>query len=223
MTGERTEVAEVVGVLQPDLLLVNDDDLTYAKVRLDDRSMATVVERIADIDDGLARALCWSAAWDMTRDAEMPAREYVRLALAGVLRETDIGVVQSIQVRLRGALDRYADPVWAPRGWAQVADLASAGMRSAAPGSDFQLAWARTFASAARTPSTWSCCGTCWQGGNPWQAWSWTPNCAGPSCMVWWPLAPRTNPTSTWSWNATTRHPSAAGGDRSRLARLLRK
>jgi aminopeptidase N len=152
VTGERTEVADLVGVAQPDLLLVNDDDLTYAKVRLDERSMATVVERIADIEDGLARALCWSAAWDMTRDAEMPAREYARLALGGVLRETDISVVQSIQARLRGALDRYADPAWAPEGWVQFADLAATGMRGAAPGSDFQLAWARAFAAAARTP-----------------------------------------------------------------------
>ncbi len=152
VAGERTEVAQLVGVLQPDLLLLNDDDLTYAKVRLDERSMATVVQRIAEIEDGLARALCWSVAWDMTRDAEMSAREYVELALGGALKETDIGVVQSIQVRLRSALDRYADPDWAAGGWVQLADLASGGMRTAAPGSDFQLAWARTFAAAARTP-----------------------------------------------------------------------
>ena len=62
---------ELVGVAQPDLLLVNDDDLTYAKVRLDERSLATVVARVADIDDPLPRTLCWGAAWDMTRDGEM--------------------------------------------------------------------------------------------------------------------------------------------------------
>jgi aminopeptidase N len=152
VTRERTEVAELVGVLQPDLLLLNVDDLTYAKVRLDERSMATVVERIGDIDDGLARALCWSAAWDMTRDAEMSARAYIRLGLGGVLRETDIGVVQSIQARLQTALDRYADPSWAPEGWLQLADLASGGMRTVAAGSDFQLAWARAFAASVRTP-----------------------------------------------------------------------
>jgi aminopeptidase N len=149
--GERTPVPELIGGSRPDLLLINDDDLTYAKIRLDERSMATVVERIAEIDDPLARALCWSAAWDMTRDAEMPARAYVRLALRGVLAETEIGVVQSIQARLRSALDRYAEPGWAPEGWLQLADLALEAMRTAAPGSDFQLAWARTFAAAART------------------------------------------------------------------------
>jgi len=97
--------------------------------------------------------LCWSAAWDMTRDGEMAARDYVTLALRGVAGESEIGVVQSIQARLRSALDRFADPAWAPDGWAQLANLAEGGMRiTAAPGSDLQLAWTRTFAAAARTP-----------------------------------------------------------------------
>src|SRR5829696_5111181 len=153
VTGERTEVPELVGVAQPDLLLVNDDDLTYGKVRLDARSLATAVERVADVDDSLPRALCWGAAWDMTRDGEMAARDYVQLALAGILAETDIGVVQSTQQKLRSALDRFADPEWAPEGWARLAAFAEDAMRSAEPESDHQLAWARTFAGAARTPA----------------------------------------------------------------------
>jgi aminopeptidase N len=152
VTGELTEVPELVGVAQPDLLLVNDDDLTYGKVRLDARSLATAVERVADIDDSLPRALCWGAAWDMTRDGEMAARDYVQLALAGILAEPDIGVVQSTQQKLRSALDRFAGPEWAPEGWARLAAFAEDAMRSAEPGSDHQLAWARTFAGAARTP-----------------------------------------------------------------------
>ena len=62
---------------QPDLLLLNDGDLTYAKIRLDERSLATARGRIAKLDDSLARALCWGAAWDMTRDAEMSASDFV--------------------------------------------------------------------------------------------------------------------------------------------------
>jgi aminopeptidase N len=151
VTGERTEMRELVGVGQPDLLLVNDDDLTYGKVRLDERSLATVVERVADIDDSLPRALCWGAAWDMTRDGELAARDYFRLALAGIPAETDIGVVQSTQQKLRSTLDRFADPAWAPEGWERLAAFAEEAMRSAEPGSDHQLAWARTFAGAART------------------------------------------------------------------------
>ncbi len=149
--GERTEVPELVGVPQPDLLLVNDDDLTYGKVRLDSRSLATVVERVADIDDPLPRALCWGAAWDMTRDGEMAARDYVALALAGVSSESEIGVVQSIQAKVHSALARFADPAWADAGWSRFAELAAGALRAAAPGSDHQLAWARTLAGSARS------------------------------------------------------------------------
>ena len=151
VTGARTEVPELVGVAQPDLLLVNDDDLTYAKVRLDERSLATLVARVADIDDPLPRAMCWGAAWDMTRDGELAARDYVALALAGVTAETEIGVVQSIQMKIRSALSRYADPAWAPTGWAALADVALSALRSAEPGSDLQLAWTRTLAASARS------------------------------------------------------------------------
>jgi aminopeptidase N len=149
--GERTPVPQLVGVAQPDLLLINDDDLTYAKVRLDERSLATVVAGVARIVDPLARALCWAAAWDMTRDAEMAARDYVSLALAGVVGETEIGAVQTIQNRLRTAIDRYADPGWAAEGWARLASVALRQLRAAPPGSDLQLAWTRTFAAAARS------------------------------------------------------------------------
>ena len=102
IVGELTEVPALVGRPQPDLVLVNDDDLTYAKVRLDERSRATVVAHIGEIEESLPRALCWSAAWDMTRDAEMPARDYVRLVHSGIARESDIGVVQSLLRQAQG-------------------------------------------------------------------------------------------------------------------------
>ena len=59
------------------MLLLNDDDLTYAKLRLDERSMATVVQRIDGFESSLPRALVWAAAWDMLRDAELAARDYI--------------------------------------------------------------------------------------------------------------------------------------------------
>ena len=71
--GETTEIKEAVGQRQPDLLLLNDGDLAYAKIRLDERSLATAVGGLSRLDDSLARALVWGATWDMTRDAELPA------------------------------------------------------------------------------------------------------------------------------------------------------
>src|SRR5699024_2794156 len=92
-----------------------------------------------------------SAAWDMTRDAELPARAWVQLVLAGVGVESESSVVQSLLSRGQLALTSYADPAWAPTGWAQLADAALAALDSAEPGSDHQLNWSRAFAAAART------------------------------------------------------------------------
>src|ERR1700712_5432547 len=97
--GERTPVPELIGQPAParGLLLVNDDDLTYCKQRLGPESMRTLLDGgIAELDSPLARALCWSAAWDMTRDGELPTRDYVALVASGAPHETDIGAMQSL-------------------------------------------------------------------------------------------------------------------------------
>jgi len=151
VAGARTEVPDLVGHPAADFVLVNDDDLTYAKLRLDERSLATLRTRIGAMPDPLARALCWSAAWDMTRDAELPAREWVQLVLAGVDAETEISVVQALLARVQTALNLYADPSWAPTGWAMLADHARAALEAGEPGSDVQLQWSRTLAAAARS------------------------------------------------------------------------
>ena len=151
VTGARTEVPELVGHPAADLVLVNDDDLTYAKLRLDERSLGTLRSRIGAMPDPLARALCWSAAWDMTRDAELPAREWVQLVLAGVDAETEISVVQALLARVQTALSSYVDPTWAPTGWTALADHAMSALETAPAGSDMQLQWSRTLAGAART------------------------------------------------------------------------
>ena len=132
------------------MLLLNDDDLTYAKMRLDERSMATVVEHIAGLDSSLARALCWAAAWDMVRDAELPARDYLALVLPGLPAETDINLVTATLRPGPAALAYYADPAWAPAGWAGSSPPPPSRWPAAAPGSGFQLAWARAFIGAAR-------------------------------------------------------------------------
>src|SRR5699024_10255671 len=77
VSGERTEVPDLVGVHRGQLVLVNDDDLTYCSLRLDPESLRTLVRRIGDLEESLPRALCWSTAWEMTRNAEMRARDFV--------------------------------------------------------------------------------------------------------------------------------------------------
>jgi aminopeptidase N len=148
--GARTELPQLAGLPAADVLLLNDDDLTYAKLRLDERSMATVVDHIGGFDNPLARALCWAAAWDMVRDGELAARDYLRMVISGLPGEKDINLVTATLSQARSALTFYADPAWAPEGLQRLARCAERAVAQAEPGSGFQLAWARAYAASAR-------------------------------------------------------------------------
>ncbi|WP_019855101.1 aminopeptidase N [Actinopolyspora mortivallis] len=153
VSGQRTEVDELRGVPSGKLVLVNDDDLTYCSMRLDQRSLDTLVERIADVDDSLPRALCWSTAWEMTRDAEMRPRDFVDLVVGrntanGIGAEAEIGVVQRVLLQARTALGSYSDPDWQPEGWRRYTGRLLELARAAEPGSDHQLAFVNALVGA---------------------------------------------------------------------------
>ncbi|MFY9586923.1 MAG: aminopeptidase N [Actinomycetota bacterium] len=150
VTGARTPVPDVAGQPVPDLLLLNDDDLTFAKIRLDRSSFETLVDRLASLQDPLARALCWSAAWDMTRDAEIRAGEYLELVLRNIEGETEIGVRQSLLAQAAAAINAYGAPDKRVAGLDRLAAAALEGLRSAPSGGDHQLAWARCFIASAQ-------------------------------------------------------------------------
>ncbi|SEG87147.1 aminopeptidase N [Nonomuraea solani] len=150
VVGARTSVAQLIGAEQPDLVLLNDDDLTYAKIRLDAGSLRTLVDGgIAAFTESLPRALCWSAAWDMTRDGEMSTRDYVKLVVSGVGTVADITVLQAVLRQGRMAVQQYADPAWRAEGLALLATELRSLLGSAAPGSDHQLAFLQAFAPVA--------------------------------------------------------------------------
>ncbi len=149
--GELTDVPQLTGRARPSVVLLNDDDLTYAKVRLDAESLAVVTDHLADFTEPLPRALCWASAWDMTRDGEMRTRDYLELVLRGIGRESDIGVVQTLQRQAKLALDLYAAPEWREEGLTRWTAAALEHLQAADAGSDHQLAWARAFAATART------------------------------------------------------------------------
>ncbi|MET9421355.1 aminopeptidase N [Streptomyces sp. NPDC006540] len=151
VTGARTVVPELAGEERPGLVLVNDEDLTYCKIRFDERSLETLRSSLGDIKDPLARALCWSALWNLTRDALMPARDFVRLVLTFAGRESDIGVLQMLHAWTRSALVHYVAPGWRAEGGRLAAEGALRELRAAEPGSQHQLTWARFFASVAES------------------------------------------------------------------------
>jgi len=142
ISGASTDVAALVGISAGRLVLVNDDDLTYCSLRLDSGSLDTALDRIADIAEPLPRTLVWSAAWEMTRDAELRARDFVSLVSGGIQAETEVGVAQRLLLQAQTALGSYADPEWAKsEGWPAFADRLLELARAAAAGSDHQLAF----------------------------------------------------------------------------------
>ncbi|MGV9503681.1 aminopeptidase N [Streptomyces sp. NPDC003642] len=147
--GARTVIAELAGSDAPDLVLVNDDDLTYCKSRFDETSLATLREHLGSVTDPLARALCWSALWNMTRDALLPARDFVELVLRFAGGESEIGVLQMLHAWAESALAHYSAPARRETTARLLAEGARRELHAAGAGSEQQLAWARFFARTA--------------------------------------------------------------------------
>ena len=149
VTGDWTPVPALVGVPRPDLILINDEDLTYAKIRLDPHSLRTAISSIGSFTSSLSAALVWAATWDMVRDGEMAARDYVRLVLGGVASVKDISVVQTLLRQATLAARQYADPSWRAEGLAFIASSLRSLCAAAPAGSDDQLAYVRAFTAVA--------------------------------------------------------------------------
>ena len=149
--GARTPVPDLVGRRRPDLLLLNDDDLAYTKVRLDEHSMATAARHIGALAESLPRALVWSAAWDMTRDAELPARDFVALVLDNITAESDSTAVGQLLRELGSSLAFYVAPEHRDASAAATAGRLLALAREALAGSDAQLQFVKAFAAHAVT------------------------------------------------------------------------
>ena len=149
--GKETKVKELIGLKRPALILVNDDDLTYAKIRLDDVSLDTATKEIASIESSLSRALIWGAVWDMVRDGEVGTGKYLDLVLAGLAAETDIGLVQQVLMQCRSAIDVYADRKNRISYNTKFADGLQSLLAKSENGSDHQLALVRSFSAVATT------------------------------------------------------------------------
>ncbi|MBM7504979.1 aminopeptidase N [Agromyces aurantiacus] len=151
--GPSTEVPGLVGLARPALLLVNDDDLTYAKVRLDDRSFGTARDRLSEIADPVARAVILGSAWDGVRDAELPASDFVRLVVSSVGHETQSAARGLALARLEIAVNRYLAEEHRAELAEEAADAIWALAELAAPGSDAQLQFAKAFTRLACAPA----------------------------------------------------------------------
>ncbi|GAB3143434.1 aminopeptidase N [Marisediminicola antarctica] len=150
--GERTEVPGFVGRQRPALILVNDDDLAYAKVRLDEQSLGTAIDHLSAIDNPLARAIVWGSVWDSTRDGESTASDYVRLVLGNIATESESTTIRTTLTQLLTVVRIYVDPATRTETLKNVADKLLELARAADAGSDAQFQFVKFFANLANTP-----------------------------------------------------------------------
>jgi len=151
--GERTEVSELVGLARPGLVLLNDDDLAYAKIRLDEASQALALANLSQIEDPLARALVWSSVWDATRDAETSASDYLDLVLGNIAAETESTTLRIVLANAQLAASSYVAPARRADARRALADGLWELAQQAEPGSDAQFQFVKYFAALAESGS----------------------------------------------------------------------
>ncbi|MGO3733558.1 MAG: aminopeptidase N [Canibacter sp.] len=146
-----SEISELVGQQQPDLLLINDDDLSYAKIRLDNRSMETVTDHLRDIDDSLTRTLLWGALWDQTRDGELAASKFIDMVDLHLGREDASTTLRTVLSQVRSCAQLYVDQAQRDTESVRTADVLWKLAAQAQPGSDAQFQFVTAFAGLAQT------------------------------------------------------------------------
>ena len=149
--GELTQVPELVGAKRADVLILNDDDLTYAKVRLDEESLSHGLTNIETFAESLPRSIVLASAWDMVRDGELAASHFLNAALQALDVEEHSSVIQGLLGRITTCLSAFLPPAvrrdLAPDTADRLLELA----RAAQAGSDKQLQLVRAVAAHAVT------------------------------------------------------------------------
>ena len=146
----RTAAAELVGTEAGDLLLVNDGDLTWAKIRFDDETRARLPRVLPTLSDSLTRALVWASAADAVRDAEMRASDFVSLCAAALPGEAELAVFRDVVAfATMNAVNRFLPTESQPEARATLGRACLAAMDLAGPGDGRQLAAARGYLACA--------------------------------------------------------------------------
>ena len=149
--GELTPVPELVGTKRADVLVLNDDDLTYAKIRLDEDSLAQGLAHIDAFTESLPRSIVLASAWDMTRDGELAASRFLKAALPALGVEEHSSVIQGLLGRVATCLSGFLPPAVRHDLAQETADQLLTLVRAAQAGSDKQLQLVRALAAHAVT------------------------------------------------------------------------
>ncbi|MGP9021402.1 aminopeptidase N [Streptomyces sp. BR1] len=142
---------------RPALVLLNDGDLSYAKVRLDEQSSETAFRTLSGLPDPLARAVVWNAARDMVRDGQLEPVAYLETARAHLPYESDLAIVQGVLTFAAAqAANRFLAPDARPAALALLTELTRDLIRRTEDGDNpgLRLTAVRHFIDCAAQPHT---------------------------------------------------------------------
>ncbi|MFE9406094.1 aminopeptidase N [Streptomyces sp. NPDC006530] len=142
---------------RPALIVLNDQDLTYAKMRLDDTSAETALRRLSGVPDALTRAVLWNTLRDMVRDGELAPTAYLETARTHLGHEPDLAIVQGVLAFAATHIaDRYLPADERPAALALLTDLTRDLIRRTEDGTNpgLRLTAVRHFIDAAAQPDT---------------------------------------------------------------------
>jgi aminopeptidase N len=145
------EVPEAIGLAAPQFVFPNYNDHDFVKVALDDASLDFVRERLERIDDPLLRQLIWQALWNMVRDQQLRATDYLALAGPKVATERDPELVESTLSTMTASVGRYIPEDQKELVAHNSFELAWRTLNEVGD-SDLQIIWARTLINLAITP-----------------------------------------------------------------------
>jgi len=166
--GSETEVGELSGRQRPALLLPNDGDLSYLKIRLDPTSLATAEAHLSSIKESLARALIWDLSWDTVCDLEIAAQRFTRMVISHLAAEADTTLATVVLGNVSAAIRRYGSAHRVVSLESEIASLAWDSMAGCPGGGDGQAVWLRAFIGFATAPEQLARCrGWLLEGGLP--------------------------------------------------------
>ncbi len=143
--GPRTPVPDLPPA---ELYLVNDEDLTFAAVRTDERSLRTMLERAGSLPDPLSRAMAVTTAWDMLLKGELATDELLGCVLGVLGTERSPGVVEPFLALALRAAEQWTRPAAIP---ARLERLAGRAAELSAV-DEHRVPALRTLAASAATP-----------------------------------------------------------------------
>ena len=90
-----------------DLVVINDDDLTYAISRLDERSTDVALAYVGTIDAPITRAVVWASLWNAVRDGLLDPRRFIVAVLNAVPAETEPAIRDRLLLFVSEALSSF--------------------------------------------------------------------------------------------------------------------